>query len=269
MPQATLSSAQKTQGEAMAIESPDPAAGRRIICGLAELRAQLAEAAEFRTMRGRPFVVLSYAQSIDGSIAGRNRERIRLSGPESMRLTHSIRAVCDTIMVGIGTLLADDPRLTVSRVPGPNPHPIVLDTRLRTPETARLLQRPDVRPWLIHDPEAPLERIRTLARAGADPVPCPTGADGRIDLATLMHRLAGRAVNSVMVEGGARVITSFIRQQIADVIIVTISPRLVGGLPAIDPDGSNPALDLHLDESFYQPFGRDLVLWGRPRWSTA
>jgi len=250
-------------------ESPPPSAPRPLVRGLPDLRALLADTSEFRAVRDRPFVVLSYAQSVDGSIAGRNRERLRLSGPESMHLTYSIRALCDTILVGIGTLLADDPRLTVKYAQGPNPHPIVLDTRLRTPEAARLLRHPDARPWLVHDPAAPRERVRALRRAGGDPVACPTDADGRIDLAALMRWLAGRGVNSIMVEGGARVITSFIRQQLVDLIIVTISPRLVAGLPVIDPAGANRTFDLHLDESFYQPMGRDLVLWGRPRWNAA
>jgi 3,4-dihydroxy 2-butanone 4-phosphate synthase/GTP cyclohydrolase II len=250
-------------------KSADSPAQRPIIRGLSDLRAQLAETAEFRAVRNRPFVVLSYAQSVDGSIAGRNRERLCLSGPESMHLTYSIRALCNTILVGIGTLLSDDPRLTVKQVQGPNPHPIVLDTRLRTPEAARLLQRPDVRPWLVHDPAAPPGRVRALIRAGAEPVACPTGPDGRIELIALMRWLADQGVNSIMVEGGARVITSFIRQQLVDLIIVTISPRLVGGLPVIDASGSNRAFDLHLDESFYQPLGRDLILWGRPRWNAA
>jgi GTP cyclohydrolase II len=245
----------------------EPSVSRPTIHNLLDLRACLTAAAEFRARQGRPFVVLSYAQSVDGSIAGRGRERIHLSGPESMRLTHSIRALCDAILVGIGTLLADDPRLTVKQVNGPSPQPIVLDTRLRTPETARLLQRPDVRPWLVHDPAVPLERVQALVRAGADPAACPTASDGRIDLAVLMRRLADRAVDSVMVEGGARVITSFIRQQLADVVIVTICPRLVGGLAVIDAAGSNGALDLHLDDPFYQALGRDLVLWARPRWT--
>lgn len=238
------------------------------IRGLPDLRACLAAAPEFRVRQGRPFVVLSYAQSVDGSIAGRSRERIRLSGPESMHLTHSIRTLCDAILVGIGTLLADDPRLTVKGVHGPNPLPIVLDTRLRTPETARLLQRPDVRPWLVHAPAAPLDRVQALIRAGADPAACATASDGRIDLDILMRWLADRAVDSVMVEGGARVITSFIRQQLADVIVVTICPRLVGGLAVIDAARSNGALDLRLDDPFYQTLGRDLVLWARPRWTT-
>jgi 3,4-dihydroxy 2-butanone 4-phosphate synthase/GTP cyclohydrolase II len=250
-------------------ERPDPYAPRHLIRGLPELRAHLADTAEFRTSLKRPFVVLSYAQSVDGSIAGRDRERLRLSGPESMHLTYSIRTLCDAILVGIGTLLADDPNLTAKQATGPNPHPVVLDTRLRTPETARLLRRPDVRPWLVHDPAVPGDRIRTVRRAGADPVACATGADGRIDLDALMHWLAGRGVTSVMVEGGAKVITSFIRAQLVDLIIVTISPRLVGGLPVIDPAGSNRALDLHLEEFYCQPLGRDLVVWSRPLWDAA
>jgi 3,4-dihydroxy 2-butanone 4-phosphate synthase/GTP cyclohydrolase II len=233
---------------------------------LEALSGRLVEAAAFRAARGRPFVVLSYAQSVDGSIAGPQRERIRLSGPESMHLTHLIRTLCDTILVGIGTILADDPRLKVKEVAGPNPHPVVLDTHLRTPVEARLLQAPDSRPWLVHGLQAPPSRAQALIAAGAEPVPCVTGADGRIDLPALMHWLASHSINSVMVEGGARVITSFIRQQLADVLIVTISPQILGGLPVIDAEASAQAIGLQLGETFYQTLGRDLVIWARPQW---
>lgn len=225
------------------------------------------DAAAFRAAQGRPFVVLSYAQSVDGSIAGRRRERIRLSGPESMHLTYLIRTLCDTILVGIGTILADDPRLRVKEVTGPAPRPIVLDTRLRTPEEARLLQRSDTRPWLVHGPHAMPSRAQALTAAGAEPVPCVTGADGRIDLPALMRWMAGQSINSVMVEGGARVITSFIRHQLADVIVVTISPQLLGGLPVLDVEESAATIDLQLGKTYYQTLGRDLVLWAQPQWA--
>ncbi len=234
--------------------------------GLDELRSRLAAAAGFRAARGRPFVVLSYAQSLDGSIAGPRRERVRLSGPESMRLTYTIRTLCDTILVGIGTLLADDPTLTVKQVPGKSPQPIVLDTRLRTPENARLLQRADARPWLIHGPGVPPSRAQSLIAAGAEPVPCVTGTDGRIHLGSLMRWLADHSINSVMVEGGARVITSFIRHQLADTVAITISPRLLGGLPAIDAGDDDEGLDLSLGDVFHQSLGRDFILWARPQW---
>jgi 3,4-dihydroxy 2-butanone 4-phosphate synthase/GTP cyclohydrolase II len=235
--------------------------------GLDELKSRLAAAADFRASRGRPFVVLSYAQSVDGSIAGPKRERVRLSGPESMQLTYTIRALCDTILVGIGTVLADDPSLTVKQVPGKSPQPIVLDTRLRTPGKAALLHRPDARPWLIHGPEALPSQAQALIAAGAEPVPCVTGDDGRIHLGSLMRWLADHSVNSVMIEGGARVITSFIRNRLADRVVITISPRLLGGLPVIDAAAADGGLDLRLGDAFYQTLGRDFILWARPQWA--
>jgi len=244
--------------------------GRRDpIRSLTDLRVGLADAARFREKHGRPFVVLSYAQSVDGSIAGPNRERIRLSSPESMALTHEIRALCDGILIGIGTLLSDDPRLTVTHACGPHPQPVVLDTHLRTPPAARLVRRPDTRPWILHKPGLPESRAQVLQAAGAEPLPCSAGADGWIDLVSAMALLADRQVNRLMVEGGARVITSFIRQQVADLFIITISPQFVGGLPVLDADAAGGAVRLQFEEAFYQTMGRDLILWARPGWAPA
>jgi 3,4-dihydroxy 2-butanone 4-phosphate synthase/GTP cyclohydrolase II len=234
--------------------------------GLDDLKRLLAAAADFRVSHGRPLVVLSYAQSVSGSIAGPQRQRTLLSGPESMRLTHTIRALCDTILVGIGTLLADNPRLAVKQIPGRSPRPIVLDTILRTPKNARLLKRPDVRPWLIHGPQAAASRIRALTAAGAEAVPCTLGDDGLIHLGDLMRWLAGRGINSLMVEGGARVITSFIRDQLVDALVITISPRLMGGLPVIETSASDGGIDVPLEGTVYERMGRDLILWARPGW---
>lgn len=244
--------------------------GRRDpIRSLTDLGAGLADAARFRVKHGRPFVVLSYAQSVDGSIAGRNRERIRLSSPESMALTHEIRALCDGILIGIGTLLSDDPQLTVTHARGPHPQPVVLDTHLRTPPAARLVRRPDTRPWILHKPGLPESRVQVLQAAGAEPLPCSAGADGWIDLVSALALLADRQVNRLMVEGGARVITSFIRQQVADLFIITISPQFVGGLPVLDADAAGVAVHLQFEEAFYQTMGRDLILWARPGWAPA
>jgi riboflavin-specific deaminase-like protein len=236
------------------------------IHSLEALRERLASAADFRAAHGRPFVVLSYAQSVDGSIAGRNRERVQLSGPDSMRLTYTIRSICDTILVGIGTILADNPQLTVRTIEGRNPRPIVLDTHLRTPVDARLVKRPDTRAWIIHGLEASPNRARGLMEAGAEPMPCITGADGRIELAALMRLLARNSVSSVMVEGGARVITSFVKQQLADLFVITISPKWLGGLPVVDPSDARPQFDLRLVDSFFQPLGEDVILWAGSAW---
>ena len=94
---------------------------------------------ELPSRPGRPFVTLSYAQSLDGSIAARRGATTPISGPDALRLTHQLRAHHDAILVGIGTVLADDPQLTVRLVAGPNPQPVIVDSRLRLPLTARLL----------------------------------------------------------------------------------------------------------------------------------
>ena len=100
---------------------------------------QLSEA--FLDRHHRPLVTISYAQSVDGSIATRDREQLRLSSPSSMVLTHRVRAANDAIVIGINTLMVDDPQLTVRLVEGTNPQPIILDSRLRVPLQARLLSR--------------------------------------------------------------------------------------------------------------------------------
>ncbi len=248
------------------IPTPRPDS-REAIRSLEDLERCLAVASSFRARHRRPFVVLSYAQSVDGSIAGRNRERIQLSSPESMRLTHGIRRVCEGILVGIGTVLADDPRLAAFDGAGRQPQPVVLDTHLRTPLEARLVRRPDARPWLIHRHHLPDARIRQLREAGATLMPCTPGPDGRIDLSALMQILCENRVNSLMVEGGARVITSFLRYRLADLLVVTVSPQFVGGLPVLDPAGSG-ALRFHLPDPTYHPAGPDIIVWARPQWES-
>ncbi|MFO7709617.1 MAG: dihydrofolate reductase family protein [Desulfobacterales bacterium] len=244
------------------------AAAREAVRSLEDLERCLAAAGAFRAAHRRPFIVLSYAQSVDGSIAGRNRERIQLSSPESMRLTHGIRRACEGILVGIGTVLADDPRLAAFDGAGRQPQPVVLDTHLRTPLQARLVQRPGARPWLIHRHHLPDARTRRFRETGATPMACAPGPDGRIDLWALMELLCENRVNSIMVEGGARVITSFLRCRLADLLVVTVSPQFVGGLPVLDSAESEKPLRLHLLEPAYHRAGPDMIVWARPDWKT-
>jgi len=235
----------------------------------AALEDCLRQAASFRHRSGRPFVIVSYAQTVDGSIAMRNRHPIRLSSPPSMRLTHRIRACCDTILVGIGTVLADDPSLTVRLVEGKNPQPVVLDTQLRTPLHSRLVQRSDLQTWIINGCSDGHQKIGALRQAGAAPIACRLAADGRVDLAELMTLLADRHVNSVMVEGGAEVITSFMLLQLVDQFIITVSPKLAGGLPVIHSNFSKACGLLELNPVNYEPLGDDVIIWGRPVWTSS
>jgi GTP cyclohydrolase II len=236
------------------------------IGSIEDLKACLSTSEAFRARHNRPFITISYAQSVDGSIASRNRRPIRLSGPESAVLTHQIRAASDSILIGIGTLLADDPRLTVRLAEGRNPQPIILDTHLQTPLSARLVTQSDLSPWIINARNNRGNRVEALKNAGATPLPCVTGRGGKIDLHALMTMLAEMQVNSIMVEGGAKVITSFVHSRLIDQFIITVSPRLVGGLPVIDSNGLDLNTNLTLGNLIYQRLGNDLIIWTRPDW---
>ncbi len=236
------------------------------IDSIEKLESCLAGAKAFRTRNNRPYIMVSYAQSVDGSIATRSRQPIGLSGPQSAVLTHQIRACSSAILIGIGTLLADDPRLNVRLVKGSNPQPIVLDTHLRTPRHANLLKRADTRPWIINAANDQTQQSQALLKAGSLPICCDTSRDGKIDLHALMKILAQKQVDSIMVEGGAQVITSFINARLVDQFIVTVSPRFVGGLSVINSHGLRSETNLELTEVDYRHMGDDLIIWARPNW---
>jgi GTP cyclohydrolase II len=231
-----------------------------------QINKPLKVAAAYRRRTGRPFVTLSYAQSLDGSIAARPGRPLALSGSQSMALTHGLRASHDAILVGIGTLLADNPRLNVRLVEGKDPQPIVVDSRLRFPPYANLLRNGRV-PWIATSEGADPERQAALEQIGARVLPLPTGANGWVDLTALLEYLGRLGVNSLMVEGGAQIITSFLATRLVDQVVLTIAPMLVGGLRVMDYLGQ---AQMHcfprLRQVSYQRLGEDLVLRGEPHW---
>ncbi len=202
----------------------------------------------------RPSVTLSYAQSLDGSLAAAPGQPLALSGPEATMFTHQLRAAHDAILVGIGTVLADNPRLTVRLVPGPDPEPIVLDSRLRFPLDANLLHPPRA-PWIATTDRADPERQTALAAAGARVLRFPAAADGRVPLPALLEALADAGVKRLMVEGGSAVITSFLSARLVDRIALTLAPRLIGGVRAV----AAPC-DLTLQNVTYRTLGIDLIV---------
>ncbi len=236
--------------------------------GVAErVRARIAEGGPARTT---PFVTLTYAQSLDGSIAARRGEPLALSGADSQVLTHMLRAAHDAILVGVGTVLSDDPRLTVRLVDGPDPVPIVLDSRPRTPVHAKLLSHPTRRPVIATTETAEAGASAALEDAGARVVRFPADPRGRVDLGALLEWLAGEGVSSVMVEGGARVITSFLRARCVDHVVVTVASMLVGGLRAVGPLAAlraDAAWPQRLDRIEAFRLGDDVVVSGTPCWA--
>jgi riboflavin-specific deaminase-like protein len=215
--------------------------------------------------RARPFVTLTWAQSIDGSIALPGGRGVALSGLDSLALTHAVRAAHDAILVGIETLLADDPQLTVRHWPGRSPAPVVLDSGLRTPPAARLLTAGPDRPVRIACTAGADEaRDAPLVGRGAQILRLPAWKNGWVDLHALLDALGAAGVRRLMVEGGARVLTSFLGAALGDFAVVTIAPRLLGGLPAVGPLAGTHAPRFGTLAS--HRLGDDVVLAGPLAW---
>ena len=220
-----------------------------------------------QSLTGRPFVTLAYAQSLDGSLAARRGEPLSLSGHESQKLTHCLRASHSAILVGIGTILADDPQLNVRLIQGKNPQPVILDSRLRTPSEARVFQ--SMFPWIAGTLPVEPGRAAALKARGAKLLVFPPGDDGRVRLPPLLQRLTELGIHGLMVEGGTAVITSFLREGLVDLLVLTIAPILVGGQPGIDglldENRLLPGGFPHLVEMKVNRLGDDLIVWGCPQ----
>ncbi len=212
---------------------------------------------------GLPFVTLSYAQSLDGSLTGRPGEALALSGSGSLKLTHLLRANHDAILVGIGTVLSDDPQLSVRYVHGQSPQPVILDGRLRLPVSSKLLRNGSRPPWIYAREQVDEQRRDKLVKSGAQLHSLPTDPDELLCLRSLLRKLAEQNIRSVMIEGGALVITSFLRAGLANYTVLTIVPMFVGGLRALgDLRRTDPGSCLRVQQPRSAQFGDDMIVWG-------
>jgi len=225
--------------------------------------------------RHRPFVTVKVAHSLDGKIATRAGHSRWLSGPAARAWVHQLRAQVDAIAVGVRTVLADDPRLTCRaarpshRLGAPIRPPlrVVVDSRLRTPLTARVLR--GRAPVLIATTRrASMARRRQLEALGADVVMLPARG-GRVDLRGLMDELARREVTHLLIEGGGELIASALTARLVDRWISIVAPTLVGGRAAPTALGGDGVAHLRhatpLDVTAWRRVGRDLVIEARVR----
>jgi GTP cyclohydrolase II len=229
------------------------------------IRILKADAQTFYEAHGLPFVTVSYAQSLDGSIAQESGSPLQISSPLSMTMTHALRSVHDAVLVGIGTVLSDDPRLTVRLVDGPSPQPVILDSDLRIPDSSRLFDHP--RGVLVATTSANEDRKRILCARGARILCIPAKSRGRVDLRELLKALGEMGIRSVMVEGGAHVLTSFLRSGLTNAAVITIAPFFVGGMKRYLAEGdedSSVGTDARLESLAITHVGPDLVLWAKP-----
>lgn len=214
----------------------------------------------------RPQITISYAQTLDGRLATRSGSSQWISGPESLRFAHELRARHDAIMVGIGTVLADDPRLTVRLVPGRDPLRIVLDSTLRIPHDAAVLRDGAAHGTIVACVAgAAPERQAALATLGATVLALPPGPEGGVELAALLAALSARGVRSLMVEGGARLITALLRARLADRLAVCVAPKILGeGISAVGELGLTRLADAYtLQDVTVTLLGVDVIVEGR------
>ena len=201
----------------------------------------------------RPFVTVKMAVSLDGRMCLANGSSKWLTGIEARTLAHAIRAENDAVLVGVGTVLADDPELTVRNVAGMNPLRVVLDTGLKTPEAAKLIGT---------DGKCVILTAESSSRPEAVTLPAKNGS---IDLHEALDYLARHGVNTLMVEGGAKVISSFLREGLADYVKVFVSPRILGEGSGIEICAGFGAVSdaLKLSSMKSTVCGEDILLEGR------
>jgi len=218
-------------------------------------------------------ITLTFAQSLDGSITAQRGMPTTISSPESMQMTHQLRAAHAGIMVGVGTVLADNPSLTTRLASGTSPQPIIIDSKLQTPLECKLFtdERCELKPWLFHlEPsicctsEQEIEqfnkRLANLTAVGARCI-CVEANNGHVNLSRVFQFL-DKEIDSLMIEGGAAIITSALSDHAVCSrirrIVITIAPLFLGGLCSIQ--GSIPSeLQRHWKMETSMVLGGDIV----------
>ena len=214
-----------------------------------------------------PWVVMKNAMTLDGKIATCNGDSKWVTGEEARRMGHRLRHRCMAIMVGVGTVRADDPMLDC-RLEGEVRQPVrvVVDSKASIPLRSRLVMTAsDYRTIVAHTEEAPQEHLRQLAEDGVETLLCGT-REGRVDCADLLGRLGESGIDSVLLEGGSELNGSFLTAKLIDEAYVFIAPKLVGGAGAKTPVGGKGMLRmaeaLPLEEVECMRVGNDILVHG-------
>jgi diaminohydroxyphosphoribosylaminopyrimidine deaminase/5-amino-6-(5-phosphoribosylamino)uracil reductase len=186
---------------------------------------------------GLPFVTIKYAQTLDGRIATTEGLSQWISSGASRKYAHKLRAEHDAVLVGIGTVKKDDPELTVRLVRGRNPLRIIVDSKLQINNQAKVLQNTSPAKTLIatiKNKNYDDTQFQSITTTGAQIIAVDADKQGKVDLKKLLKKLAARGISSVLIEGGAQIITSVLRDNLADRLVTVIAPKILGkGIEAV------------------------------------
>jgi diaminohydroxyphosphoribosylaminopyrimidine deaminase/5-amino-6-(5-phosphoribosylamino)uracil reductase len=247
-------------------------AGLKVHAGILERECRrLNEAFCKYIMAKEPFVILKVAATLDGKIATREGDSKWISGETSRRFVHRLRDEVDGVLVGIGTVLRDDPQLTARTKGGRDPCRIVLDSQLKIPEEAKVFGDSPTKVIIAATEAAPKDKKARLEKRGIRVLTLES-EEGRIDLKSCLSKLGESGMMSLMVEGGNQVNGSFLDKGLIDKLLLFLSPRLIGDPQAPGIFGGRGISKLQdaipLKEMKARRIGEDILLEAYLEWGT-
>lgn len=242
-------------------------AGIETLCGLLEKECRAINIPFIKHVTsGMPFVTYKCAMTLDGNIATITGESRWISGEASRKHVHLMRSRMDAIMVGVDTIIADNPLLTVRHVKGKNPLRVIVDTRLRTPESVNVLSEKLSSGTIIATTECnPRIHLRYLQQ-GATIVVCDE-YDGRVDMRDLLQKLGVMGVQSILLEGGSRLAGDMLQHGLIDELVFFVAPKVIGsnGFAPFTLQGiSSMAQAIKMEFTDVRRSGSDIVVTARP-----
>ena len=248
------------------------AAGIDVVIGdEAEAAQELYEAFAKHVTTGMPFVTVKFAMSLDGKIATRTGDSKWITSTQSRGMVQQMRRERDAVLVGVNTLIADDPLLTARDENGSpihrQPLRVIVDSACRTPTEAQVLRQPG-ETIIAATEHAPHQSVVGLERAGAEVLQLPTLSDGRVPIEELLEQLGSRGIVSLLVEGGGTILGSFFDAGLVDKAYVFIAPIIIGGEQAPSPvEGEGTELMTRawaMERTNIQHIGSDWLVVGYP-----
>ena len=216
-----------------------------------------------------PYIISKVAMTLDGKLATHKKHSQWITGSEARKQVHRIRNEVDAIMVGIGTVLADNPSLT-TRLPegGKNPIRIILDSNLRIPLESQVMNTTEAKTWIVTRENADPNKLALLMEKGVEVIYSPVRETG-LDLPILLKTLYDKGITDVLLEGGSELNGTFLKERLINKFLIFVAPKLLGGLNSLTPF-AGPNLDqmdesLEVDLQTIEKFGNDLCITAYPK----